>query len=172
MAIEFYRKMSDNDVNAIVAYLRSVKPIRNQVEKSTYKIPLPEAYGPPVTKVPDPPRGNKVMYGRYLADIGHCMECHTPMAKGQLDMTRVGAGGRELPAIPGGVVVTPNLTPANPDGISHWTNAQVKDSITKGVRPDGRALVRLMAFDWYKNIEGRDLDALVAYLRTLKAAKP
>jgi hypothetical protein len=29
-----------------------------------------------------------------------------------------------------------------------------------------------MAFDWHKNIETNDLDALVAYLRTLKAAKP
>ena len=29
-----------------------------------------------------------------------------------------------------------------------------------------------MAFDWYKNIDKADLDALVAYLRTLPPAKP
>ena len=33
----------------IVAYLRQVKPIANKTDKSTYKIPLPESYGPPVT---------------------------------------------------------------------------------------------------------------------------
>jgi hypothetical protein len=48
----------------------------------------------------------------------------------------------------------------------------VKDTITGGVRPDGRRLVLLMAFDWYKNISPDDLDDLVAYLRTLKPATP
>ena len=171
MPIPFYRSMSDNDAHALVAALRAAKPVRNKVEKSTYKIPVPDAYGPPVVKVSDPLRGNKVAYGRYLSDIGHCMECHTPMVRGEIDLSRVGAGGRELPVGPG-VVVSANLTPANPAGIAHWTDAQVKTTMLTGVRPDGRALVRLMAFDWYKNIEGRDLDALVAYLRTLKPVKP
>ena len=172
MPVEFYRNMSDTDVHAIVTYLRSVKPITHKVEKSVFKIPLPDSYGPTVTHVPDVQRQNRTAYGRYLVNIGHCLECHTPMEKGQLDMTRMGAGGRELPAFPSGTVITANLTPANPDGIAKWTNAQVEETITTGVRPDGRQLVRLMAFDWYKNIEKSDLDALVAYLRTLKPAKP
>ena len=71
MPIAFYRDMSDTDVKAIVAYLRSIKPISNETEKSTYKIPLPASYGPPVTHVADVPRTNAVAYGKYLADIGH-----------------------------------------------------------------------------------------------------
>ena len=173
MPIEFYRTMSDSDVRAIVAYLRSVKPIAHRVEKSSYRIPLPPSYGPPVVQVADVPPSNKVAYGHYLANIAHCMECHTPMKPtGQLDMARVGAGGRELPAFPSGVVTSTNLTPANPDGIAHWTDAQVKAAITGGVRPDGRKLVLLMAFDWYRTVRPADLDAVVAYLRTLKPAKP
>jgi mono/diheme cytochrome c family protein len=173
MPIDFYRNMSDSDARAIVAYLRSVKPIEHRVAKSTYKMPLPSAYGPTVTHVADVPAGNKVAYGHYLSNIAHCMECHTPMSpKGEPDMTRVGAGGRELPAFPSGMVTSANLTPANPDGIAHWTNAQVKQAITGGVRPDGRKLVLLMAFDWYKHVRPADLDAVVAYLRTLKPAKP
>jgi mono/diheme cytochrome c family protein len=172
MPVEFYRNMSDTDLRAIVAYLRSVKPVTHKVEKSVFKIPLPDSYGPTITHVPDVSRQNRTAYGRYLANIGHCLECHTPMEKGKLVMTRMGAGGRELPAFPSGTVITANLTPANPDGIAKWTNAQVEETITTGVRPDGRQLVRLMAFDWYKNIEKSDLDALVAYLRTLKPAKP
>ena len=70
-----------------------------------------------------------------------------------------------------GVVVSANLTPANPNGIAHWSNAQVKATMRTGIRPDGRSLVRLMAFDWYKSIKENDLDALVAYLRTLKPVK-
>src|SRR5258708_38986913 len=48
MPIAFYRNMSDSDVRAIVAYLRTVNPIKNKTEKSTYKIPLPAQYGPTV----------------------------------------------------------------------------------------------------------------------------
>ncbi len=173
MPIDFYRNMSDSDVRAIVAYLRSVKPIAHRVEKSTYKIPLPPSYGPPVVHVADVPVTDRIAYGHYLANVAHCMECHTPISpKGELEMARIGAGGRELPAFPAGVVRSANLTPANPDGIAHWSDAQVKEAITGGVRPDGRRLVLLMAFDWYKNVSPTDLDAVVAYLRTLKPATP
>src|SRR5262249_46206690 len=96
MPIGFYRNMSDADARAIVAYLRSVKPIHHKVEKSTYKIPLPGSYGPIVAHVADTPISDKLAYGKYLANIGHCMECHTPLVQGQLDMTRIGAGGREI----------------------------------------------------------------------------
>ena len=172
MPVGFYRNMSDTDVLAIVAYLRSVKPISHQVEKSTFKIPLPDSYGPTLPHIADVSPDDKLSYGKYLAEIGHCMGCHTPMTKGQLDTTRLGAGGRELPAFPAGVVTSANLTPANPGGIATWTDAQVKDAITGGVRPDGRQLVLLMPFDWYKHITPSDLDALVGFLRTLKPAQP
>ena len=172
MPIPFYRDMSDTDVRAIVAYLRSVRPIRNKVDKSTYNIPLPPAYGPPVTHVPDVPSSDRIAYGYYLAGpLGHCLDCHTPrLPAGTNDMTRAGAGGEELPAFIGGTVISANLTPANEQGIAHWTDAQVKAAIQLGIRPD-RPLVLLMAFDWYKNISDADMDALVAYLRTLKPAK-
>lgn len=172
MPVDFYRLMSDTDVRAMVAYLRGVPPIANKVAKSTYKIPLPPSYGPTVTSVPDIPRANTAAYGKYLADVAHCMECHTPMERGALVTAKLGAGGRTLPALPTGVIISSNLTPANPDGIARWTDAQVKTAITDGTRPDGRQLVRLMAFDWYKHTDPIDLDALVTYLRTLQPATP
>ena len=173
MPIAFYRGMSDGDVRAIVAYLRSVKPIRNQVEKSTYKMPLPPSYGPAVTVVAEVPRGDKLAYGHYLASaLGHCLDCHTPLLPtGQNDMTRLGAGGNELPG-PGNTVVTSsNLTPGNPKGIAGWSDAQVKAAIRTGRRPDGSPLVGPMAFNWYKNIDDADLNTLVGYLRSLKPVK-
>jgi mono/diheme cytochrome c family protein len=171
MPIAFYRGMSDTDVKALVAYLRSVKPVHNVVAKSTYRIPLPPSYGSPVTHVPDVSRSDKVAYGRYLTTgLGHCMDCHTPLVKGRNDMTRFGAGGNMFGAPGGGVIASPNLTPANPNGIAHWTDAQVKAAITDGKRPD-RHLVPLMAFDWYKHMTNADLDDLVAFLRSLKPVK-
>lgn len=172
MAIEFYSHISDTDVQAIVAYLRSVKPVRNKLAKSAYKIPLPASYGPPVTHVPDVPRTDKVAYGAYLAGpVGHCMECHTPFDKpGHLDMSRLGAGGRELPAFntPDGVVISRNVTPDKDTGLGAWSDKEIKTAITKGVRRDGTPLVPTMAFAWYAHIRNDDLDAIVAYLRSLK----
>jgi hypothetical protein len=93
------------------------------------------------------------------------------MAKDRLDLARLGGGGRELPSFAGGVVISANLTQGNPDGFAHWTNAQFKNTMRTGIRPDGRALVRTMAFDWYRNIKEDDLNALAAYLRTLKPVR-
>ena len=45
MPIALYRGMSDADAKAIVAYLRTVKPVSNKVAKSEYKVPLPPAIG-------------------------------------------------------------------------------------------------------------------------------
>ena len=177
MPVAFYHgtpathAMSDTDVKAIVAYLRSIKPINNKVEKSTYKIPLPPSYGPPVTSVPDVPRTDHIAYGKYLATgLGHCMDCHTPDVQGRPDFSRIGAGGNPFGAPNGGVIISANLTPGNPKGIAGWTNQQIKTAITTGMRPD-RPLVRLMAFDWYKNLSNEDMNDLIAFLRSLKPVK-
>jgi mono/diheme cytochrome c family protein len=71
MPIEFYRSMSDRDVKAIVAYLRQVKPIRNEEEDSVWKIPLPQSYGPPVGSVPEVPRMRGV--SRHLKPHQHTL---------------------------------------------------------------------------------------------------
>ncbi|MEO8299373.1 MAG: c-type cytochrome, partial [Burkholderiales bacterium] len=59
MPFGLYRGISDNDVAAIVAYLRTVPPVKNAVPKSVYRMPLPPAYGPPVGKVADVPPSDK-----------------------------------------------------------------------------------------------------------------
>lgn len=150
---------------------RIVKPIRNVVQKSTYRMPLPAAYGPPVTYVADVSTSDKLAYGAYLATgLGHCMDCHTPLVEGRNDMSRLGAGGNAIGALDGGVMVSANLTPGNPNGFASWTNAQAKAAITRGERPD-RPLAPLMAYSWYKNMTNEDLDALIKFLRTLKPVK-
>src|SRR5690606_40052227 len=105
MPIMFYRNISDRDVRALVAYMRTVAPTRHAVPReATYRIPLPPSYGPPVKAVPDVPKSDKVAYGKYLADVGHCLECHTPMGAGGHDMARDGAGGNAVEGRWGGGV--------------------------------------------------------------------
>ena len=67
MPIALYRGMSDRDAQAIVAYLRSIPPIRNEVPASEYEIPLPADYGPPLGEVPEVAYYDLGAYGEYLA---------------------------------------------------------------------------------------------------------
>jgi cytochrome c553 len=168
MPIELYRGISDADVAALVAYLRKVKPVKNAVPKSVYRISLPPSYGPRVTSIPEVPRSNPVQYGAYLAGpLGHCIECHTPMVDGRRDFSKVGAGGPGIPG-PWGVAVPPNITPDRNHGIGAWTDADIKRAVTKGIGQQGKQLSPPMAYAYYAKIRGPDLDALVAYLRSLR----
>jgi mono/diheme cytochrome c family protein len=165
-----YRHVSDSDLAAVVAYLRTVKPVSNKVARSQYGFPLPPAWGPPVASVPDVSRDNKVAYGAYLAGpLGHCIECHTPMNQDKrFDFEhRLGAGGFELRG-PWGVALSANITPDRETGIGKWSDAQIKRAITQGIRADGTPLNPPMGFAYYARIDAADLDAIVAYLRSLK----
>lgn len=168
MPIGMYHRMSDRDVRAIVAYLRQVKPVHNEVPKSVYHIPLPASYGPPV-KHAEVSRKDKVKYGAYLAGpLGHCMECHTPLVKGVPDLEhRPGAGGNKFEG-PFGVSVSRNLTPDPENGIGKWTFADFKKTLSTGVDPKGEHLKPPMGFGYYAHISDSDFQAIWAYLRSLK----
>jgi mono/diheme cytochrome c family protein len=169
MAIEFYKYMSDRDAKAIVAYLRSVKPVKHKVPKSVYRIPL--RAGKPVGRVAGIPPSDKIAYGEYKVHIGHCMECHTPMVKGHPDLkNRMGAGGRKCEG-PWGKVISSNITQDKATGIGSWTNAQIKRAITKGVRHAGAKMRPPMFYRCYDNMTETDVDAVVSYLRTIKPIK-
>lgn len=168
MPIELYRGISDADAQALVAYLRSVKPVRNAVPKSVYRIQLPPSYGPPVGAVAEVPRSDKLSYGAYLAGpLGHCIECHSPMVDGKRDLSRVGAGGPGIPG-PWGVAVPPNVTPHVSDGIGTWSDADIRRAITRGIGRGGKQLSPPMAYGYYAKLRAGDQDALVTYLRSLR----
>ena len=166
MAIEFFSRFSDNDVKAMVAYLRMVKPVKNKTPKAVFKMKLRPGHA--VDNVPDVSRSDKVAYGQYLVRIGHCMECHTTMDKGRLLMkTHYGAGGRTFRG-PWGESVAANITQDRETGIGAWTDAQIKHAIAKGKRHDGSGLRPPMCYRCYDRMTDADLDAVVAYLRTVK----
>lgn len=169
MPVNLYRNLSDTDARAIVAYLRSLKPVKNKVRKSIFRIPLPKAYGPTLVKVGDVPRNDPVRYGAYLAGpVGHCIECHTPQIKGRFDYAnQLGLGGRTFYG-PWGASISRNFTSHPKYGLGKWTDAQIKRAITEGVRADGTRLKPPMAYHMYKTISDKDMSAIIAYLRSLK----
>jgi len=170
MPTGFYHIMTERDLNAVVAYLRTIKPIKNKVPDPIYKMPQVEHVFPggekPYTEAmfKDP-----VKHGFYLVTIGHCMECHTPMVRGQHDWAKdLGRGGFEFPG-PWGVSVSRNITSSKSKGIGGWTDAQIKRAITTGVDKDGHHLKPPMGFGYYAHMKSSDVDDIIAYLRTVPA---
>lgn len=168
MPFGLYRHISDEDMAAIDAYLRSVKSISSKSPKSEYSFPLPPAWGPPAKPVAPVSKNNPVAYGAYLAGpLGHCIECHSiPNDKGQPDIVNhLGAGGAAFHG-PWGTSVAPNITPT---GLSGWTDVQIVAAITRGVRPEGSRLMPPMGVRYYATLSKTDRAAIVAYLRSLPA---
>ncbi len=169
MPTGFYHIMTERDLNAVVAYLRTIKPISNKVADPIYKMPQVENVFPGGEKpYTEAMMKDKVKKGFYLATIAHCMECHTPMVKGQHPWDRMGAGGFEFPG-PWGVSISRNITSSTTKGIGSWTDAEIKRAITAGVSKDGSHLKPPMGFHYYSTLTPDDLDAIVAYLRTVPA---
>lgn len=171
MPYGFYRIFLERDLDAVVAYVRSLPPVSHQVAPPVYKAKRMFVGTPPGAEKPLPESAMKdpVKRGFYLATIGHCMECHTPLVKGRHDFKNaLGAGGEEFTG-PWGVSVSHNITPNREKGIGAWSDAEVRRAITQGVRKDGTKLRPPMGFQWYATMKDADLDAIVAYLRTIPA---
>jgi len=160
-----YRNLADEDVKAMVGYLRSLSPVYNAISaKSHYDEPLPASWGPTVGRVEAPPKADTVAYGEYLAGpVARCMDCHTQRRQGE--PTRLGAGGKEFHG-PWGISVSADLTPS---GLGDWSDAEIERAMRTGVSRDGHKLFPPMPLAAYRNMAGDDMAALVAYLRSLPA---
>lgn len=169
MPYDFYAILTPADADSLVAYLQSLKPVSNRVTDPVYKAPF-RAHRFPGTEKPysEADMSDKLKLGFYLVSIGHCLECHTSMVRGELQLDKIGIGGRDFPG-PWGVSTSRNITSHREKGIGAWTDAEIKAAITHGKRRDGSPLKPPMGYGYYAKMTDRDLDAVVAYLRTLPA---
>jgi mono/diheme cytochrome c family protein len=174
MPAGFYKALLPADLDAIIAYLHTVKPIPNEVPAPVYKAavhrePYPDTeIGFDAAALADP-----VRRGAYLVTIGHCMECHAAWSRGVSDFkSGLGKGGRPFGPEPGAPADTPptitaNITSHPTAGIGAWTDAEIKRAITQGISRDGRKLKPPMAYGYYAGLTEADLDDIIAYLRTV-----
>lgn len=134
-----------------------------------------------------------VEHGKYIATIAGCTDCHTNYSpeyladptkltlpqiqtlalsgKDAMDKQKFLAGGRLFDLGPGGKVYTANITQDVETGIGGWTDEQIKTAIRTGQRPSGRILVPVMPYRSFNSMADTDLEALVAYLRTIPGIK-
>jgi mono/diheme cytochrome c family protein len=174
MPANFYRALLPGDLDAIVVYLRTVKPIRSESPAPVYNAPV---YRDPY---PDAEAGfdkaslaDPVRRGAYLVTIGHCMECHSAWSRGTSDFRNgLGRGGRAFPAAEGSPAgasdsIAANITSDPAAGIGAWSGAEIGRAITHGIGRDGRALKPPMAYGFYAGLKDADLADIIAYLRTV-----
>ncbi|HVX75330.1 MAG TPA: c-type cytochrome [Bradyrhizobium sp.] len=103
--------------------------------------------------------------GRYLADAADCKSCHTLPGTNQPF-----AGGRPIET-PFGSLVAPNITPDRDSGIGDWTDDEFDAAVRRGRRRDGSYLYPAMPFPYYARMSRDDVDAIRAYLSTVKAVR-
>jgi mono/diheme cytochrome c family protein len=180
MPFPYYSKMDPKDIECIIAYLRSLKPVPSENKPSTSDFPfnfiintIPKEAEPQAI----PPIGKNIAYGAYLINAAGCAECHTPVKNGQIITELIYSGGREFPFPDGSVVRSANLTP-DESGIGNWTEeAFIKrfkmyaDSsyVIPNVKPG--EFNTAMPWVMYAQMKEEDLAAIYVYLKTLKPVK-
>lgn len=169
MPYMFYRRLSDDDANAMVAYLRSVPAVKNTVAPSdTLTLGKP----PAPTNERGPKDDSELAKGEYLGSLMKCGHCHFPMTeKGEPDMGRPFAGGMEftLPMFGTGTIYAGNITSDKKTGIGDWSDEQVITALRTMVRPNGAPILPPMALfapGWSQMDEG-DLKAVAAWVKSI-----
>jgi len=155
MATTSVRNLSDADLQAVIAYLRSQAPVTNQVEGGDHPsllvtvlmgaglVPQP----PAVTgSVDAPPVDATAEYGKYIVSFQGCRDCHGADLNG---------GGGFAP--PG-----PSLRL-----VKGWTLEQFVNTIRNGVDPGGHHLSDTMSWKIFAKMDDTELAAVYAYLHNL-----
>lgn len=174
-----YARLAREDVESIVVYLRTLKPVTHAVPDRRLPFPLPlvvRTMPKPAALPPMPSRADKLAYGEYLTNAAVCAECHTPIDdRGQALPGRDYAGGTEF-KLPNGAIVRPaNITPDADTGIGTWTEAQFIDKFKAWEATEARPLTAaeqrentIMPWMYYAGMTREDLSAIYTYLRARK----
>jgi mono/diheme cytochrome c family protein len=116
---------------------------------------------PPTMRQPGGTSQAQVQRGKYLADLGDCVACHTQEGGARF------AGGRPVET-PFGTIVSANITPDKDSGIGGWTADQFYRAMHEGIDDQGKHLYPAFPYNYYTNVTREDSDAIFAYLESLK----
>ena len=170
-----YGKMEKEDLLSIIAYLRTLNPIKNAVPAAEVDFPMSLIINtiPKKAEYAAPQnRDNELAYGAYLFNAAACGDCHTMKDKGQPVAGMELAGGFEF-RMPGGVVRSANITPDRETGIGSWT----REGFIRRFRQHAdanHAPAAAMSFNtpmpWtmYSGMSEKDLGAMFEFLKRVK----
>lgn len=173
MPYPFYKILTPRDLDGIVAYVQSVPAVRNEVPAPVYRAATRTELIPGGEKpFSDATLKDTVKRGFYLGTIAHCMECHSRRPDGQHDHVKWNGRGGYVMKLPKGSVTVKNITSHKTAGVGAWTDAELKRALTQGVDRTGKPFAPLMQRQvYFAKMTDPDLDAIVAWVRTLPAAE-
>ena len=160
-----YHGMAASDIKALVAYLRRLRPVANEVPAPVLKQTAPEV----VTDVSPPavrPTGGVELGGYLVRHVCVCTDCH---GGGVGDTHGDNLIGKVL-KMDGESVVAPNLTPDTKTGIGTWSESDIARYLRTGSRPDGGLAQSAMAgliLTSFSHLRPAEARAIAAYLKSL-----
>lgn len=177
-----FARLSDQDARAVVAYLRTIPPVKNAVDRSqnhfSFGVRFAKSMGfihhKPATNVQAPPASDRVKYGEYLAHgVAPCHDCHSLTSKGPSDDNLFAGADDPMEDPAWGKAYPRNLTPDKETGLGNYTAAQIKQALRTGKRLDGKTMAPPMSMfiPHFSGMTDEDLDAIVAYLQSIPAKK-
>jgi mono/diheme cytochrome c family protein len=175
-----FHNTSDEDLTAIISYIRAQKPVRNPIPENTRNIVgnviqafLIKPVGPKGNVVKSIKRDSTIAYGEYLTNsVANCVGCHTPrdmMTGAFIGPNFSGGMGFKHPKDPDKITYfSPNLTPDKATGrITNWTQDQFVKRFKKG------KLLQYSEMPWnsFSKMSENDLKAIYKYLHSLQPVK-
>lgn len=179
MPYHYYGKMDKEDIYDIIAYIRSLPPIENKVPDRKIDFPMNFIVNTIPVKASftvKPPKSDTIKYGAYLVNAAACMECHTPVKKGQVIPELAFSGGRDF-HMPNGVVNSANITSDKGTGIGGWTAEQFVARFKAYTDPANTPVMgtagvnTIMPWAMMAGMDTSDLRSIYAYLQTVKPIK-
>ena len=176
MPYEAYSGMAEEDLKALIAYLRTLKPIRKETPALKTWAPLYRPGGTLIwftffsrfSNAPAKAPQGGVERGRYLVEhVALCIDCHTPRNfMGVPNRSLYLAGAKEGPL---GEEI-PNITPDRETGIGDWSRDDIAELLLTGTKPDLDKVEGLMAEvieAGFKNMKREDALAIADYLKSI-----
>lgn len=178
MPYTYFGRMDPEDIHSIIAYLRSIPSISNNVDESRADFPvnlLLNTMPQPASPQKRPDKSDVLAYGAYLTNASGCAECHTQIdEKGMIIKEVQFSGGREFMFPDKSVVRSSNLTSDPGSGIGQWTEDMFvqkfkvyADSSYVAPKVAQGEFNSVMPWTMYGHMETDDLKAIYAYLKTV-----
>ena len=177
-----FHNMTDDDANAIVAYLRTVPGVNNEIPRraAPFDVAAPANYLSP-DKIPLPleayPARESALRGRYLAgEAGLCVECHTKhvMTADVIDPTKLFQGGEDFSSFFATTLmihpISKNLTSDNATGLGTWSRADIVNALQTGKDKEGNGICPPMPLASYAHLLDTDATDIANYIKSLPPA--
>ena len=180
MPYEKYSGMAQEDLKALVAYLRTLKPVRKATPELKTRAPFVRSVGTwsylkafgRFSAAPAQAPKSGVQRGRYLTDhVAICGDCHTPRNSLGVPKRSLYLAGAGQEIGPLGEAV-PNITP-DETGIGGWKREEIAELLLAGTKPDFDNVQGLMheviqgTPHGYKDMTREDALAIADYLKSI-----